>query len=224
MIRLKYITLFLLISVVSTAQEKRKKFDFSVGTEYRINPIVKSNFSVGRPLVPISAERDRNLSGFGIHYTLGWQFVRNLSLNFSHTFRYNYVYDQRTPIVGEFVNFNDTPVYRLLMDYHFYLEKHFSISSTRTIYARLGVSIANTGARYATREVVEIGEGNLFAVSRDGSLGWRPTNIALGYQTDKFKISLGAYISKNHEFGTVEEPNARIILPYINLSYRLKQF
>lgn len=222
------LVVFLLMGAQCLSQEiTTQKFTFSFGTEYRITPIRQVEAGLVQRIAPIGFETERLLTGFGINYEIGWEFAKNWTFNFSHTFRYNYVYDERANSPGNFGVINDRPVFRLLMDYHFYIDKHFSLNSGKSIYIRVGKSLANRGSRFATSRIIDVPElGELGEVGqrRDGDLNWQPWNLGVGYQANKISITSGVYINNQHPFGTTTNPNPSIALPYINLSYRLKRF
>lgn len=232
MLKAKYLPLFYLIlhSVFGLSQEqetKRKKFSFSIGTEYRITTIRELEPGLIMSLAPVSFNTDDMLIGPSINYELGWEFVKNWSFNFSHSLRYNFVYNERANVPNNLEITYDKPIYRLIMDYNFYIEKHFMLSQGKSLYVRFGTSIANTGTRYATTQfldIPELGEFGSIATRRDGNFTWYPTNAALGYESNGISFTGGIYFSTQHEFGTTTRPNASIILPYFNLSYRLKKF
>lgn len=223
--KVSILTTLILFGTYSFSQEDKSKISLSFGTEYRITPIRQVEAGLVQRIAAIGFETDRLLTGFGINYEVGWDFVKNWSLNFSHSLRYNYVYDERANSSGNFGIINDRPVYRLLMDYHFYLDKHFSLTKEKSIYIRIGKSIANRGSRFATTRVIDVPElGELGEVGQrvDGDLNWQPWNVGLGYEATKISITGGVFISNQHPFGTSANPNPTIAVPYLNLSYKFK--
>jgi len=232
MLKAKYLPLFFLLlhSVLGLSQEqetKRKKFSLTIGTEYRITPIIELEPGLVTRIAPVTFNTADMLIGPSINYELGWEFVKNWSFNFSHSLRYNFVYNERANVSNNFGITYDKPIYRLIMDYNFYIEKHFMLSQGKSLYVRFGKSIANTGTRYATSRILdipELGEFGTVALANNGNFTWYPTNAALGYESNGISLTGGIYFSTQHEFGTTTRPNASIILPYFNLSYRLKKF
>ena len=219
--------ILILFGTYCFSQQEVSQISFSFGTEYRITPIRQVEAGLVQGIAPIGFETDRLLTGYGVNYEIGWEFSKNWTFNFSHTFRYNYVYDERANSPGNFGVINDRPIFSLLMDYHFYIDKHFSLNSDKSIYIRVGRSLANRGSRFATSRIIDVPElGELGEVGqrRDGDLNWQPWNLGVGYQANKISITSGVYINNQHPFGTTTNPNPSIILPYINLSYRLKRF
>ncbi|WP_299149384.1 hypothetical protein [uncultured Dokdonia sp.] len=232
MLKVKYLPLFFLIlhSAFGLSQEqetKRKKFSLTIGTEYRITPIIELEPGLVTRIAPVTFNTADMLIGPSINYELGWEFVKNWSFNFSHSLRYNFVYNERANVSNNFGITYDKPIYRLIMDYNFYIEKHFMLSQGKSLYVRFGKSIANTGTRYATSRILdipELGEFGTVALANNGNFTWYPTNAGLGYESNGISFTGGIYFSTQHEFGTTTRPNASIILPYFNLSYRLKKF
>lgn len=194
-------------------EEKKAGLFFSIGTEYKITPITDF-VEEAQDFQPINI--DLQNSGVGFFYTLQYQFKNNLSLGFSNTFRYDYIFEA-PPNPDNFITVSLSEK-SLITDFHFFVDYYFSLDKKREIGIRAGRSLLNRDTHYNLTIPIRNNEGTIIghnSQTLDSAFGsW---NFGIGLKQKRFQIQTGILTSSNTNYNKVES----IILPYIRLSYNL---
>ena len=192
--------------------ERKGKLHFSVGTEYRITPLpIKAGY------VPQNqTNSDIQNSGSAIYYGLKFYATKNLSLGFSHSFRYTLL-NYNSDIEGNYGQKKADNA--LMMGYHFYLDYHVKVFKEAELFARVGISLINRNSNYTYKDPFYDDEGNIIAHFLDHTnYNMQPKNFAIGYKKNKLEVLLGVYATNDAPYFN---QSVMYIIPYINLNYTI---
>jgi hypothetical protein len=200
------------INYLSPENRKGQVF-YKVGAEYRITPLPSNAILSNNVFV----NTDKQNSGTAFFYTLDLFVTKNLSLGFSHTFRYDEVGGLSSGIEGNFGT-ESTPK-ALIQGYHFYADYHFKVFRNSELFLRLGRSLINRGTEITVKETFFDDQGNQ-VLSATGTVdyAYEPWNFAAGWKKRKLEIILGFYTSNISEYFITDEA---FIIPYFKFSYNL---
>lgn len=217
-IYLLFFTLFALAQENTTStyehlQNRKGKLFLGIGSEYRITP--KYN---GAPMSSNSdyTEIDIQNTGAAFNYNLSYFALKNLSLNFEHSVRYNFLMYNRD-ISGGAKKAEKT----LIVDYNFYVDYYFPINEKSQIFARIGVSLFNRGTNYSGETLVYDSNGNVAGhMPYTGTFQYEPMIYAVGYSRDKLKLIAGVYTSSETPYF---QSSNNLTIPYLKLTYTLSK-
>lgn len=213
-------TIILLFLIIATncfsqiAQERKGKLFFKVGSEYRITPLP---YDFGKTHPDLRTDIDDQNSGVAFHYGFDYFILKNLSLGFNNSFRYDVLVRNDDVTEADFgVKKIDKTV---MVGGHLYLDYHVKVFKNSELFARIGKSLLNGGANYVEKNTYYDSQGNIAATSyQTNSFQYYTTNFAVGFKKDKVEIIVGMYASKNSEY--FEEAES-LKVPYINFTYTI---
>jgi len=215
---LSFIFLFFSLSIIYAQetdyrQERKGKLYFNIGTEYRITPLPVNG--VGN--VPQDqTNSDQQNSGSAIYYGLKFYVTKNLSIGFSHSFRYTLL-NYNSDIVGDYGQKKADNA--LMMGYHFYLDYHIKVFKEAELFARVGISLTNRNSSYTYKDPFYDDQGNIFAHFLDyTNYNMQPKNFAIGFKKNKFEAILGMYATNDPPYFN---QSVMYMIPYINLNYTI---
>lgn len=220
---MKLFKIYLLIfSISALAQEnnnstlyhldnRKGKLFFGVGSEYRITP--KYN-GAATSLNNVYTEIDIQNTGAAFNYNLSYFALKNLSLNFEHSVRYNFLMYDRDVSAGA-----KKAEKTLIMDYNFYIDYYFPINEKSQLFARVGISLFNRGTNYSGETLVYDSNGAVVGhLINSGTFQYEPMIFAVGYSRDKLKLIAGVYTSSETPY--FQSSNS-LTIPYLKLTYTL---
>jgi hypothetical protein len=218
----KIIIIITLLPTLLSAQnswdinQRKGKLFFSVGAEYRITPLKygERNFSLNS----IAISEDVQNSGAAFLYSFDFFATKNLSLGFSHNFRYDLVSNSGS--INKVDNFAfDKANYGLINGYHFYIDNHFKVFKEGELFLRLGKSMLNRGTGVSYRKSLFDGNGNIIgdAYSTE-NFAFKPWNFAIGYKKNKTSLIVGLYTSSNTNY---YDSDLSFLVPYFTFKYNL---
>lgn len=208
------------IFIYSQNFETRKgKLFFKVGTEYRITPLP---YDLGQidPEIGVTNIDNQN-AGLAVNYSLDFFVLKNLSLGFTNSFRYDVL------LYKDDISFEDITRSEgsskaenaLMIDYHFYIDYHFKVFNNSELFVRVGKSLANRGTSYSKVDSFFDQDGTLVAKSiSQNNFHFQPANYALGFKKNKVEIMAGVLTATNSEYFLTNE---RLTIPYLKLSYTI---
>lgn len=203
-------------------ETRKGKLFFKVGTEYRITPLPHDSGQkdTSKGLTNI----DNQNAGFALNYSLDYFVLKNLSLGFTNSFRYDLL------LYNDEISFDDITRSEgsskaektLIIDYHFYLDYHFKVFKNSEIFVRIGKSLANRETNYSKVNTFFDQDGNLVAKSiSEKNFQFQPANYGIGYKKNKLELMAGVLTTTNSEYFLTDE---RLTIPYLKLSYNLGKF
>lgn len=212
-----------LISVAGKPERKKNSTEFEVGLEYRMTPIYLSSYD---PYLfdmnnYIYCSVDRQLSGTGLNYSFQYSFSKpKMRLGFGQTLRYNYIYTDLGLTTG-IPNHVNKIVKGLIMDYHFSIEKYWTIRQNE-VSIHAGYSFMNRGTNYSfTKMLGYWPDSTLILYSVDQDFNFSSFNFELGYKFNNLKCSFGCYFTDTHNF---LDPSSLCIINFkINYILRLNK-
>lgn len=217
------IILGLIFNFLSYSQEtemKKSNVRFGLFIEQRITPIYLSGYlglmTEKDILTPVFYSEDEQLSGTATGYEVGYCFKKiNFSLIFSQSFRYDHIYFEenllKVPDIAVFKSVNG-----IITDYHFVIEKSFRFKKHNNLNIRIGYSLMNRNTNYAYSEQIGEIEGEPLMHVSASAFDFTAFHFALGYEKNRLGLSLGSYITDEHNYN---QPS-RLLIPYIKLGYR----
>ncbi len=191
-------------------QNRKGKLFLKSELEYRLTPI--ADFGPSFNGLRGFRERDAQLSGMAIGYTLNYFVTKNLSLNFGQSFRQEvstYVVDFTTNTTAT------TGRKSIFIDYHFSLDYYFPVNKDTDFFLRVGLSNLNRGSDYSVTKYYPV--GNYWGTGVYNS-NLDAINYAIGYRKKRIDLTLGLYSAKESEYSP-EPDNIKVI--YCKLSYSL---
>lgn len=219
---LKFLLCFTYISTFAQEPKdimsRKGKLFLTVGTEYRITPIYNLDGEISQ--LGLATSIDSQNSGVAFNYGFDYFVTKNLSLNFGHSLRYDYLI---RPFSESELPFSFEPVEKtLISDFHFYLEYHFQIFKEGELFIRLGKTLANRNTDIIERRTLFDQNGDsvgIFSITQD--FQYQPSNFALGYKKNNLSVSGGVYTSSVTNYFN---DGTSFVIPYISLKYNLFRF
>jgi len=210
----KLIITFLLLPAFGFAQdlERKGKFFFNVGPEYRITPIYKFN---GYSKEAIYTNADLQNSGVSLNLGVDYYITKNFGIGFKNSFRYDLITSQ--DIVNSLGQGVSNSEKGLLIGYHFRLIYHFQIFKKGDLLVGAGVSLLNRNSEFSVQEPVFDDNGQLLGtITSLVDYSYSANKISLGYANRKSKVIVGMYITGNS--GYFEE-STTFMVPFVNYSF-----
>lgn len=192
--------------------ERKGKFFFNVGPEYRITPVYKlNNYSREASYTNV----DMQNSGVSLNLGVDYYVTHNLSIGFKNSFRYDLLTAQDTQ-VGSNQEISNTKK-GFLVGYHFKLIYHFEIFKKGDLLIGAGISLLNRNSEFTNQEQVFDDNGELVGtITSLVDYKYGANKLSLGYANGKSKVMLGMYITRNS--GYFEETTT-FMVPFINYSF-----
>lgn len=207
------ITVFILPSLCFTQNLERKgKFFFNVGPEYRITPIYElNNYSKKAFYTNV----DMQNSGVSLNLGVDYYITENLGLGFKNSFRYDLITSQELiDTSGQGVSNSKKG---LLIGYHFILFYHFQVFKKGDLLVSAGISLLNRNSEFSSQEQLFDNNGQLVGTSSSlVDYKYSANKLSIGYVNGKSKIMLGMYITGNS--GYFEETTT-FMVPFVNYSF-----
>jgi hypothetical protein len=204
---------FVFAQDVDFREQRKGKLFFSVGTEYRITPLPTNK--VG-DIPENQTNSDIQNSGAAIYYGLNFYATENLSIGFSHSFRYTLL-NYNTDIDENFGQKKADNA--LMLGYHFYLDYHVKVFKEAELFARIGISLINRNSDYTYKETVFDNDGNIIGNwNSHTNYNMQPKNFAIGFKKNKFEAMIGMYATNDPPYFT---ESVMYMIPYINLNYTI---
>lgn len=192
-------------------ENRKGKLFLGVGLEYRITP--KYN-GAATSLNNVYTEIDIQNTGAAFNYNLSYFALKNLSLNFEHSARYNFLMYNRDVSAGAKIAEKT-----LIMDYNFYVDYYFPINEKSQLFARVGISLFNRGTNHSSETLVYDSNGNAVGqMVNSGTFQYEPMIYAVGYSRDKLKLIAGIYTSSETPYF---QSSNNLTIPYLKLTYSL---
>jgi hypothetical protein len=208
-----FITIFILPSFCFAQNLERKgKFFFNVGPEYRITPIYKLNNYSSKAFY---TNVDMQNSGVSLNLGVNYYITENLSFGFKNSFRYDLI------TLQDNVDFSGSGISNsvkgVLIGYHFGLIYHFQVFKKGDLLVSAGVSLLNRNSEFSVQEQVFDDNGQLLGtVSSLVDYKYSANKLSLGYANGKSKLMVGLYITRNS--GYFEETTT-FMVPFVNYSF-----
>jgi hypothetical protein len=217
---MKKILILLLFITTFLSNAQNKKFSISVGPEFRITPVyLESQEDSSYPTV--NTNTDPHLSGAALTYMIKYS-PKKIKWNFGmgQSFRYDLLhYENSILIEGEYQQHE--AVKTLMIDYHFDVEKYFNLKNDYQLKIVVGASLMDRGTDFATTTIEN--EGTPYEMAWFDTLDYKFTgyNLGIGLEKNGILANLGIYYTDNTQFEDKEE---QIIIPYIQLQYKVFKF
>lgn len=192
--------------------ERKGKFFFNVGPEYRITPFYKlNNYSKEASYTNV----DMQNSGISINVGVDYYVTNNLSIGFHNSFRYDLITSIDTQIGSDSEISNSKR--GLLVGYHFRLVYHFQVFKRGDLLVGAGISLLNRNSEFTIREQLFNENGELVGtITSLADYKYGANKLSVGYANGKSKIMLGMYITRTS--GYFEETTT-FMIPFINYSF-----
>lgn len=195
-------------------EQRKGSFYFSISPEYRITPIFgfapRSN--IGRNI-----EVNEQNSGVALSYAFDWFILKNLSLGFSHSFRYDHIVKGELPLDSQSTIAPDTN--GLIMDFHFYVKYHLKLFKDSEVSFLLGRSLLNTGTSFSQiNRFFDTNGEIILGVTNTRNANYGAFHFGVGWKKNRVEILGGVYTSNTTEYfgGSID-----FTVPYIKLNYSL---
>ncbi|NAS12138.1 hypothetical protein [Poritiphilus flavus] len=195
--RAQFILVLITLSTVSYAQqqERRGKFFFNIGPEFRITPIYNAEIS-GISAQAFDTNMDLQNSGVALNVGVDYYLTEKFALGFNNSFRNDLITNQSSSNEGvEVANKG------LLIGSHFRLTYHIDLFKKGDLLLGLGHSLLNRNSEYTAVESFFDENGN--AVGSSSSLenfNYSATKITVGYGNGRSKLMCGMYLSRNSPY------------------------
>jgi hypothetical protein len=208
-------TVFILPSLCFTQNLERKgKFFFNIGPEYRITPVYDANSSI---LSNDAFYTNPDLQNSGIAFNLGvdYYITNNLSMGFNNSFRYDIITTQSTQTsTGQGVSVSKKG---LLIGYHFKMIYHFQVFRKGDLLVSAGFSLLNRNSEFTIEKPIYDDNGQLLGtINSLVDYKYSAYKISLGYGNKKSKLMLGLYITGNSGYF---EKSTTFMVPFISYSF-----
>lgn len=193
--------------------ERKGKFFFSAGPEYRITPTYKQN-SFSREA--IYTNPDLQNSGLALNIGVDYYFSNNFSIGFKNSFRYDLVTSEidavGQPLLGVSESKKD-----LLIGYHFNLNYHIDLFKKGDLLINVGVSLLNRNSEFSVTEEITDNNGQVVATATSLiDYKYSANKLSLGYGNGRSKFMLGIYITGNSGYFL---ETTTFIVPFLNYSF-----
>ncbi|UJH67521.1 hypothetical protein [Allomuricauda sp. SCSIO 65647] len=207
-----FIVIAIPIICFSQDLERKGKFFFSLGPEYRITPVYKLN-NISREA--LFTNPDMQNSGISLNIGVSYYITERLSVGFNNSFRYDLIVNESDGMG------NNTGVSNakndIIFGYHFSLGYHFPVFKNGDLFANVGVSLLNRNTGFSITEPVFNGNGDIVgSITSQMDFGYGANRISIGYAKGKSKVMIGTYVSTNT--GYFQETTT-FWVPFINYSY-----
>ena len=212
------LVLVVMLPLASFAQEseidRKGRFLFNLGPEYRITPIYNipevTNFTIAS-----YTNIDKQNSGMALNFGTEYFVTKNLALGFTNSLRYDLVISEFTEIQNDFgIKKAD---YKLLMGYHIYLAYHFKLFKKGEFYANAGISLLNRNSDFSTKETFYNEDGSVLATNIIIlDYHYSANKLVLGYKNGRGKLALGLYVTKSTSYF---DETTRFIVPFVGYSF-----
>lgn len=212
-IRKCLLSILLLLSTLGFAQdlERKGKFFFNVGPEFRITPTYKLNeYSTEARFT----NPDLQNSGVALNIGVDYYFTDNFSLGFKTSFRYDLINSQE--IINNLGQGISSTEKGLLIGYHFRLNYHFKVFKKGDLLVSAGVSLLNRNSEYTFVETFIDNNGQVTTASSLTNYAYSANKISVGYGNGRSKLMLGIYITGNSGYFV---KSTTFIVPFINYSF-----
>lgn len=202
------------VLLFSQGTDRKGRFLFNIGPEYRITPIYGSRAYTNEA---IYSDPDAQNSGLALNIGVDYYITKNLSIGFKNSFRYDLVTAQIDTFGPSGQGIASETRKDLLIGYHFGLGYRFQIFEKGDLLVSAGFSLLNRNSEFTVKEPIiddngqQTGTVTYLADSKFGT-----NKFSVGYGKGKSKIMLGMYITRSS--GYFEE-NATFIIPFLNYSY-----
>lgn len=218
-IKYKQLTIFLLLLPLfiytQNSKERKGRFLFSIGPEYRVTPIYNFKSDDVEDITTYTNVDYQN-SGMGLNISVEYFVFKNLSLGFTNSVRYDMVNSESTEISNPVYGVKKAD-YKLLMGYHFYLTYYFKLLKKSEFFVNMGYSLLNRNSEFSHKFPVYDQDGNYFTSFYEiTNYSYSSFKYGLGYKRGKGKIALGIYHTTNTPYFKTTTP---FIVPFINASY-----
>ncbi len=193
-------------------QNRKGKLFLRSEIEYRITPYYELKTDSGLQTFKGQLAKDLQNSGTGLNYSLNFFVLKNLSLNFGQSFRYETIlFSTDYPEI----NSSSKSQKSFLLDYHFSIDYFIPLSKSTDIYLRVGYSMLNTGSEFTVTQKSQAGN---FWVSQQYDTEFSANNFAIGFKRKRIDLCLGTYQTEETPYEDVRVPT---LFPYIKISYDL---
>lgn len=218
--------LVFLVTAVSFAQtpksgyylDKNRKGSlfFNVGTEYRLTPLPQNGYI--EDTASFFTNVDLIHSGPAISYGFEYFTSPNFSIELNHSLRIENILYPVYEIERDFGA--ELTKNALLHGLHFGGNKYFKISDKGFLFIRAGFSSFNGNSHFLLKRPVSFDENGQadFWFDTEETFWNVGTHFAVGYQSNRVRVVVGAYLSNGSRF---YNGNFRIVTPYAKLTYTL---
>lgn len=211
---------FCFLNLVGNSQEneidRKGRFHFSIGPEYRITPFYNFDaFSVNANNFSGYTNIDKQNSGTAVNIDVEYFITKNLGIGFSNSFRYDLV-------TGQFADIQDSFAvkeadYRLLLDYYLYLTYYFKVFRNSEFYINAGFALQNRNSDFTIKQTDFDQNGNIVAEGFTiGDYHYSANRITIGYKKGIGRVYLGIYT-------TIQAPyfdaTTRFNVPFVGCSF-----
>lgn len=213
---------FLILSGVLSSQnsfdleERKGAVFFKLASQYRFTPI----FGPQEPSrAGLAIELNEQNTGAALNYAIDWFVIKNLSLGFSHSLRYDHILEGNIDTFGsdDIVTADRNGI---LMDFHLYAQYHLKVFKRSELFVQLGGSLLNVGSAF------QIGGGALedngeitFVSFPEQNANFYAANIGLGWKKKRIAIMGGVYTSSDTVYFTGDSRG--LTVPYFQFSYNI---
>tara|TARA_R110002012_G_scaffold300941_1_gene500996 strand:- start:20171 stop:20833 length:663 start_codon:yes stop_codon:yes gene_type:complete len=200
----------------SQETERKGRFFFNIGPEYRITPIYGTRAYSNQIMY---TDPDAQNSGMALHIGFDYYITENWSIGFQNSFRYDLVTAQIDSFGPSGPGTALETRKDLLIGYHFALGYRFQIFGKGDLLLNAGFSLLNRNSEFTIKESIydnngqQIGTITSLADSKFGA-----NSFALGYGKGRSKVMLGIYFTRSSGYF---ENNASFMIPFLTYHYRL---
>ena len=218
----RYVCVFIFFSCIlfsysqstnSKSLDRKGRFFFNAGPEYRITPAYRIT-ELSRE--GILTNPDMQNSGLSLNLGVDFYITDRFSIGFKNSFRYDVItidVDINSGVSQGISSSEDD----FIVGYHFNLNYHFPIFKKGELLANFGISLLNRNTEFSFSETVFDSSGQAIGtITSTIDYSYSANKISVGYVNGKHRVMLGTYVTNNT--GYFEETTT-FWVPFVNYSF-----